>query len=210
MKTLTVALFAAALPALAVSQSFVNGNFEGGSLDGWTLTPTANGQTLTQDVQMFDIDGPGPLGASLAGRFQVGQVTFTSGVQAGISLTQTLNLLSGVEYVFSFNWAAWRLEGQASNAQGGVFSLVVNGDIIATQEAGSTSGSLPRYGFLETPFTPTATGNYEVGIRITRPFTPAANLFQYVDNVQVVPEPATMAALALGAGALVRRRRKSS
>jgi hypothetical protein len=205
--TLSLAVMAA-LATASFGQNFVNGGFETGDLTGWTITPTANGQTTTQTVATIDIDGPGSLGPSLAGKFSVGQVNFQSGQQAGIELTQALTLTSGQTYTFSFNWAAIVTGVGQSNAQGGVFSLIVNGNVLATGAAGSTSDTIPKYGFLTANFTAGSSGAHIVGARITRPFTVPGSLNQYVDNFTAVPEPATMLALGMGAVALLRRRRK--
>ena len=209
-KTLLAGLFTVALLPAAQAQ-FTNGNFETGTLAGWTVTPTANGRTALQQVVQFDVDGPGGLGTNFGAQFSVGQVVFTSGVPAGIELTQLLNLSSGVQYTFDFDWAATRTT-TSTNAQGGIFDLIVGGTSLANAAAGSTSLTAPRYGHLTAMFTPTSSGAYAVGARIQRPFTvPSDNsLLQTVDNFTMspVPEPASMAALGLGVAALLRRRRK--
>jgi hypothetical protein len=199
--------------ALASAQ-FTNGNFEAGSLAGWTVTNTASGTTAIQDAFQYDIDGPGALGTSFVGRFSAGR-TIAGSVNEGILLTQNLNLSAGVQYTFDFDWSAYRVPvTTGANTQGGIFSLVVNGTALVTQAAGSTSGAAPKFGHITGSFTPTATGSYAVGASILRPFTiptpTAPTLFQAVDNftMSAVPEPATMAALGLGVAALLRRRRK--
>jgi hypothetical protein len=201
---------AASLGTAAMAQTFVNGDFEGGNLNGWTITPTSNGQTLVQDVVPFDIDFGGSLGVSQVGRFQVGQVVFTSGVPAGIEVTQMINLAASTQYTISFNAAAYR-ETTTGNAQGGIFDLIVDGVSLANWAAGSTSSSTTNSSFLTANFMSGNQGMYSIGVRIQRPFTPAGSLFQVVDNFSiVVPEPGTFVALGLGvAGLLVARRRKA-
>jgi hypothetical protein len=191
--------------------SFVNGDFETGNFAPWVITNTTNGQTLSQQIVMFDIDGPGPLSASLAARFQVGQVTFQSGVPAGIELTQSIALIAGLEYTFDMDWAAMRETTTTGNAQGGIFELIVDGTVLATGMAGSTSSTTPKYGHLTGVYTPALSQNYNVGVRITRPFTVPADLYQLVDNFQmsVVPEPGTLLVLGAGLALLAKRRRKS-
>jgi hypothetical protein len=193
----------------ANAQIFMNGNFEGGNLGSWTITPTTNGTTTVQTAVQYDIDGAGTRPTNFAAKFSVGQVVFASGVPAGINLTQSLNLIGGLQYYFDFDWAVQR-DVATGNAQGGIFSLTVNGAVIASQAAGPTTGTTPIYGHVTGIFTPTSSGAYTVGGRIERPFTPGASLHQYVDNfaVTAVPEPATMAVLALGGAFLARRRRK--
>src|SRR5688572_684715 len=92
--------------ASAASAQFVNGDFETGDLSGWTVGFTANGTTTIQEVVQYDIDGPGPLGTSFAGRFRVGSVVFVGGVLEGIELTQPLTLNSGVAYTFEVDVTA--------------------------------------------------------------------------------------------------------
>lgn len=194
----------------ANAQMFINGNFEAGDLSFWNIATTTNGQSVSQSAVLYDIDGPGFRPTNFAGRFQVGRIN-TSTATGGIELTQNLNLIGGWQYYFDFDWAVQRT-GTANNAEGGIFSLIVNGTAITTRAAGPTTGSTPIYGHITSIFTPTTNGTYSVGARIVRPFTPPGDMYQYVDNFAVtaiVPEPGTMAVIALGGAFLARRRRKA-
>lgn len=199
--------------SLATAQSFTNGGFESNDFTGWTITFTANGATAAQLVEAIDIDAGGPLGISPAGKFSVGRATTTGEAEGGLNLTQDLMLTAGETYTISYNWAAIRTITSA-NAEGGIFRIIVNGTPIAQQNAGSTSSTTPKYGFISMDYLATSTGLHTIGAQITRPFTiptpTAPTLFQYVDNfsIGVVPEPASMAALGLGVAAVLRRRRR--
>jgi hypothetical protein len=210
MKRNILMLALAGVASGALAQSFVNGDFTGGDLTGWTITPTANGQTLTQDVIPFDIDFGGPLGMSNVARFRVGQVAPQSGVPAGIEFTQVLSLISGTQYEVSFNAAAYR-NSATNNAQGGIFDLIVENTVLATWAAGGTSSATTNSSLVSGQFVAGGTGNFNIGVRIQRPFTIPADLYQVVDNfeIAIVPEPGTFVALGLGVvGLLVARRRK--
>jgi hypothetical protein len=93
--------------------------------------------------------------------------------QAGIEMTQEMNLVAGTAYNFGFNWAAIRYTG-GENLEGGVFSLIVDGVALATQAAGGTSSTLWHRGRIDQQFVAATTGVHQVGVRITRPFTVSA------------------------------------
>jgi hypothetical protein len=160
----------------------VNGDFETGDFTGWTVMNTANGVGAPGTVELVDIDGPGPLTDSLAAKFYVGQAVFMSGAQEGVELSQTVNLQSGTDYTFDMDWAALRVSS-TNNAEGGVFTVLIDGVQMAQGAAGSTSSAFPKYGHINFIHTAAATGPATVTIRITRPFTSPGDLSQHVDNV---------------------------
>jgi hypothetical protein len=173
------------LCAAAQAQEFVNGDFATGDFTGWTIVPTANGVTRVQEVLQFElVQGQPQVNAA---HFSVGQEVSVIGEQAGIEMTQEMNLVAGTAYNFGFNWAAIRYSGSA-NLEGGVFSLIVDGVPLETQAAGSTSSTLWHYGRIDQQFIPSTTGVHTVGVRITRPYTVGAggavalNLRQIVGN----------------------------
>ena len=182
-RTVAFCAGAALSAASAFAQTFTNPDFEGGTLAGWTVVNTANGVGAPGSVSSVDIDGPGPLNATQAATFMVGQASFVSGEQQGIEMTQTLALTAGTPYTFAFDWAAVRDPSTTgANAEGGVFSLIVDGTAIMTQAAGTVTNTTPVYGHLSVVYTPATSGNSSVGVRITRPYLVPGNVTEYVDN----------------------------
>ena len=181
---------AAAIGGLGASvnaQSFNNGNFETGTLSSWTVVNTSNGVGAPGTTEKYDIDGPGPSGVTWVARFSVGQLVFTSGVQEGIEMTQSLNLTAGVKYTINYDWSTRRETG-VTNAAGGVFNIIVGGTAIATFDSGTIGGDPSnwfKYGNLSTTYTPAASGPVAVGARITRPFLTPGDVFQLVDNFDI-------------------------
>src|SRR6478752_5590161 len=103
-RTVAICAGAALSAGSAFAQTFTNPDFEGGTLDGWTVVNTSNGLGAPGSVTMIDIDGPGPLSATQAATFMVGQNNFAPGSQQGIEMTQTLALSAGTPYMFAFDW----------------------------------------------------------------------------------------------------------
>ena len=180
----------AGMPTRAAAQSFANGNFQTGTLSGWTVVNTANGAGAPGSVTAIDIDGPsGVLAVSNAARFSVGMAAAHPQFQRGVEMTQSLSLIGGTQYVVGFDWSAQVASGGSTNFEGGVFSVIVGGAIIAQGAAGTTGTATPHYGHVAGLFTPSVSGPVSVGVRITRSFTVASNLFQYVDNVTIIASP---------------------
>ncbi|MCH7812883.1 MAG: proprotein convertase P-domain-containing protein, partial [Planctomycetes bacterium] len=164
---------------------FENSGFGFGDFTHWTVENTFNGDGAPGAVGMYDIDGPGPLGASCAAKFSVGLAAGGPGQPPrGVILTQVLTLLGGVQYTFEYDWSTFLKPGSLPNAGGGTFFVLVDGVEIASHSSGDLGygGVTAKYGHLSGVFTPPSNGDYEVGAKIGRSFFPSASLLQYVDN----------------------------
>ena len=204
MRKLTALLGFAFVAGLAstANADFTNPGFETGDFTGWDIYLTENGATAVQDVVQFDLG----YGTSYVGRFSVGEANY-DGTQQGIVLSQTMWLQGGFAYDLGCHAGAWREFG-GTNAEGGVFSLFVEGTTVDSYGVGSIDGGAPPVLFsLDGMYTPAADGYYEVGVTITRPYTiPGDLIYQMVDDFYITPAPGALA--LLGLAGLMRRRRR--
>jgi Ca2+-binding RTX toxin-like protein len=202
------ALFAVAVCSLVfvagASADVTNGNFDNGTLDGWTAFVTPSGLNGGATVASFDTTGSG---VSPAAQFNVGRCCPGSGFEGG-GIFQNVTTGAGT---FDLSADVAALAG-TENLSCGFFELLVDGAVVDSYD--TTSGGFPnplcpsgitvRATLSATGLSLTA-GAHEIRIRITRPF-PNNDLTprQYVDNVtltQVSAAPATCA--DPGPGAIV-------
>ena len=186
-KILTIMAVVLVSGIVSAQNMFTNGDFEGGTLDGWTIADTGpNGWSEEQGVVLFDIDFMGPLPESLGAYFEVGLRETARGTFAGIEMTQDLTLTAGLEYAISFDFAA-SYTGGGNFANCGYFDIIIDGVVFDTGEAGTCGSAYETsFGSLSTLFTPTSSGVHTVGVRITRRGAAAFNIFQHIDNALAI------------------------
>ena len=101
--------------------------------------------------------------------------------------------------------------GRFTNLSGGIFELIVGGNVLDVFDAARVNSRSTERDLLEGEVA-LAVGDVDLTIRIMRPFIQTSDTpLQYVDNVTIspVPLPAGLPLLAFGLGSLALVRRNS-
>ena len=185
-----------------------NGDFETGTLAGWTSFTTVNGTTGPPTVVPFDTTGAG---ATNAARFLIGQLSFISGDEQGGGIYQDF-VAPGGSLSFHADIAAHN-QTVFNNGSGGRFSLLLDGVTITSFDFGFiATGAIERASLSYVGAV--APGTHELRLLITRPFLagppPNGTPYQFIDNVRIeaVPEPATLTLFGIGLASLAAFRRR--
>lgn len=199
LRQLAAVTFAMSALGSQAAPTVSNGDFESGDLGDWHVYTTANG--VSGEVQVVSFDTVGGV-TSNALRLDVGQANYTLDIDEGAGIFQGFFAQTASQYVLSADIAT--LATPSSNADGGTFSLILDGTVVASQAFGgimpstTNRASLNYTGLLEA-------GTHELRVQVTRKFvTSEFTPYQFIDNVSVstVPEPVSGAMMLLGLGAL--------
>jgi hypothetical protein len=198
MPLLLVALLAIFAAQASADSLLVNGSFQSGDFSGWTLGTTTNGTA----GDGFPIVTQWPLNNAInAWKGEVGEVNF-DGTFQGATLSQIFTSGAGAA-TLSFDWAA-QGDGIHTNADGGLFELLLDGTVLAQYDVGSIGPNDLFNGTL-TANANLSAGSHTFEIDVLRPYVsiPGNTPYQFVTNADVegtVPEPGSF--ILLGSGVL--------
>jgi hypothetical protein len=198
MPVVLVALLALVAAQAGAVQLLQNGSFQNNNFSFWTIGTTSNGTWGSG----YPVVAPWPLGGGLnSAKGEVGEVNFDQTQQGG-TLSQAFTSGAGAA-TLSFAYAAMG-DGTHTNADGGDFTLILDGKTLATFDVGQIGPNDLLHGSLTANVNLTA-GQHTFEIEVTRMFlsNPGNTPYQYVTSAVAdgpVPEPGTI--LLMGSGVL--------
>jgi hypothetical protein len=201
-------LLCTASPATADSIVLSNGDFQTGTLAGWTVFTTSagtNGSGLP-DVSLFDTTGTG---ASLAAHFDVGGAAFPAGPQGG-GLRQSVVVPATGLYSIAADIASRDDASGQINGDAGTFMLLVDGGAVSSRALGGFTSPFEVLRGSLIGSTLLSSGVHTLTIEITRAFLSSGvhTPDEFVDNVSIqaaspTPEPTTLLLLGSSLAMLV-------
>jgi len=227
---LSVALLALA-PA-APATAMLIGDFEGGSLDGWSVS--GNGSAFGTTIGISPTEGSGMLLLGTWGGstpddgtldaflgFATGDIDTLSPsgnpATEGSAVTLMLAASAGDVLSYDFNFLSSETLADASTYRDFFFSSIrvgeegemVRDDVLLMTRQPTASGAWSQSGWQSLEYTFTGTGTFRVAFGVVDVEDTAVSSAVMIDNIRKTPEPSTGLMLGLGLAAIALRRRRS-
>ena len=197
--------------SLSAQAQVVNGSFESGVVSPWATFTTSNG-TLgpsSPTISSFDVDGDGvnSLAFGLSVGYAVAPCSFPGTgcplPTEGGGIRQNVIFAGGLTQFHADVAVSNTLLSGGFNRDGGTFSLLLDGNLLNTFVTGQITAGAVLRGHLDASVFVSG-GSHVLDILVTRQFSSANSLTQYIDNVSAapIPEPETYAMMLVGLGLL--------
>jgi hypothetical protein len=191
------------IAGISAGNMLTNGDFESGDLSGWTVFTTDNGDNGT-GCPVVELTSFG-MNDSNKVKFRIGSTV--SGQAGGGGICQDVMVDTAGMYDLSAEFMFSTIGLPTGRYRPGLFELLVDEQLVASHDYGEQAGGAVYWEF-EDGSIYLEPGLHEVCVQITRTeLTGSSAPWQFVDNVTMMPEPATVVLLVLGS-VLVKGQRK--
>ncbi len=180
-----------------------NGDFETGDLTGWEFTP----DPLSETKMFTNIL---PFMESQAFRVNPGTRFAFTDREAGGILSQSIPLVAGRSYQVSVGVMAIQNFGGINNSDGGTITVSLGGTLLHTFDVGGILWNQTLTDTFSGNFEPLITGDAMLELHFTRSArNTGPAIVHFVDDISVVPEPATVVLWGLFTVSALSRRMNS-
>jgi hypothetical protein len=218
-----ITLTLAVLPNIA-SADVTNGGFESGDFTGWSTIGVTSIETAAYGAgptegsyQALVISEDGSLVSDSTIETFLGLAAGTldgliaADATAGSAIKQTITVSAGDMLTFDWNFLTDEMVG--GSIPDFTFVSIVSGtseilaDVTSSTFVSSDTPFSNETGFTMFPYTFPTSGTFTLGFGVMHATDNEVDSGLLLDNVTIIPEPATMALLGLGSLVLLRKRR---
>jgi len=225
-KLIAICIITLTLAALSnIASAITNGGFETGDFTGWSTIGVTSIETAAYGTgptegsyQALVISEDGSLVSDSTIETFLGLAAGTldgliaANATAGSAIKQTITVSAGDMLTFDWNFLTDEVEA-GDDVPDFTFVSIVSGtseilaDAVSSTFVSSGTSFPHETGFTMFPYTFPTSGTFTLGFGVMHAGDNEVDSGLLLDNVTIIPEPATIALLGLGALSLLRRKR---